>query len=170
MNANKILVALLMVAVIVIGGASTVSAFSSIRTSTDVTATSIRSSTYLSVANAPVASIYESYYVAKLLAPTFPPVDLSYSHMNVVGDRYTQRADVVSVPSGASDSSAVSNPSKLRGELDYYNCAIWASNQPAYKQALPTTGKLAGNIWTSRHRAGTAARGTLRMSSSIMRP
>jgi uncharacterized membrane protein len=170
MNIRKILVALFVVAVIVIGSVSTVSAFSSIRTSTDATATSIRSSTYLSISNTPVTSIYESYYVAKLLAPTFPPVDMSYSRMDVTGDRYVQRADVVSTPSGASDSSSVSNPSSLRGKLDYYNCALWAANQPPYKQVLPTTGNVAGNIWTSGHRAGMAARGTLSMRSTIYRP
>lgn len=153
MNVNKIMVALV-VAFAVVGSASASSAY--ISSYTDIYATHFTNEASLSVSNYPVTQEYESSYVAELIYPTYPPLDLSWTGSKLSGDTFSHKNSVRSYPAGGETTSAVSNADEISGSVSFWNCALWGEGKPQQVIELPTPMQDISIGWYSRHPAGSA--------------
>ena len=158
MKTKIILVEVIVAVVVAMMFVGTAAGYGLINTETDITATNFASSSYLSVINMPIKESYTSQLIAEFVYPIFPPVDLSYSDMQVSGETFSATTEASSTPTGSSTSVAILNPSAVSGYMLSYTCVDMGSGTPGrlYVFPLGSEGSTAGLGWYSSHPEGSA--------------
>lgn len=169
MNMNKILV-VLVIGIALIGLTGVASAC--IDTETDIWGTYFTSESSLSVYNFPIVESYQSTLIAEFVYPIFPPVDLSYTEIEISGDTFVESTEVISTPTGSNTILELSDVSAVEGHILIYTCVdIGTGMGPTYYELpQPYLGVPATLEWYSIHPEGATEFAEFHEITSIFWP
>ena len=156
MNVQKMVVALLVMSVVVgltgIGTASVLTSY------TDIQATYMTSTSSTTINGLTAAMTYSQLLTGELVYPTYPPVDLSWTNIALVGNNYAFVSEIESDVTGSDTALTIYNPGEVTGAASFWNCALWGYGVPPQTLELPVDIDEAyiEIVWSSDHPAGSA--------------
>jgi len=156
MNVQKTFIALLVISLV--ASSVGVAAAATLTTYTDIKATYLVSTASTKIDGMTAATTYSQLLTAELTYPTYPPVDLSWSDIALVGNSYRFVSEIYSDVTGSDTVLTIYEPTDITGYASFWNCALWGYGEgpKTIELPIPVSEEVIEIAWSSDHPAGSA--------------